>query len=61
MSLKNIRMKNMRKDKFVNSKVDYDSLSPEDIECIKQKVFREFVRPVEYKNFAKKKYISEKL
>lgn len=46
MGLAKIREKNKNKKSFVNSEIDYSSLSAKDIEDIKNKVFKGFIEPL---------------
>lgn len=47
MSLARIREKNKKKNKnsFINSRIEYDELSPEYVEYVKEKIFKEIVEP----------------
>lgn len=46
MGLAKIREKNKNKNSFVNSKINYNSLSAKDIDDIKNNVFKGFIEPI---------------
>ncbi|MGL5085040.1 MAG: hypothetical protein ACRC68_04885 [Clostridium sp.] len=53
LGLGKIREKNKRKDNFVNTDIDYSSLSAKEIEDIRKDTFKGFIEPLIHKNVEK--------